>query len=968
MDIGGEIGTQIGLGLKSGGPHGRLALRFRAGSLGWPELDVLSFRATERISTCYSFVVRAAMASSVEPSTLEQSLIGHRAALTVQHGWQARGFHGIVESAQIESTRLQQNRWVLRMRVVPQIWLLKRRINSRVFQNQTGPDVVESLLKAAGVERQWSLQKSYPTRAYCVQYEESDYHFIKRILTECGISFYFEQPPVLFDEALDEAEAGGAMAATAIGGAIGGTLGGLATEGLELGFGTLGGLAEDAMPKETVVFCDMPSGFLAIEDTLGGEHDVALSAALSTASAAAMENESSSVGFTAFTNPLVTNSPKLYYVDTSTGTLSADCVTEFDLTRAIRSKSTVYRVSDPLSPTVPFTSKASVETPHPGVSVAGAVSMGFALDGPHPGINLRAGGDVSIIPPGASKLPPADSEVFEHHHNYLEVQWQAERNEAKLMLHQLRRHAWTATGTSLSSRLTAGHRFTLDDHPIFLVNQEYLVTRIEHEGTTAHASATLAGQAHSATSYHNRFEVVPARVNYTPKRPRRTVVQTCETATVVGPPGEDIYVDAYGRIRVQFHWDRYGTNDDRSSCWVRVVQAWAGQQWGVQFIPRVGMEVLVSFEGGDVDRPIVTGCVYHQTSPTPFELPSDKTRSGIRTRSSPGGDGFNEISFEDSHGSEQVYLRAQRNLDEMVQVDRTLRVGRNEERTIVNDQTESVGGNRMHAVRGNRVDQVTGNHESTVQQDRTDTIRANRVLSVHGDDTVAISGDHSMTIAGTERRTVTSAVEHAILDDHALRVQGTQTTLVGRSDAKRSYGLHVQGDTQFVGTDIMELSADKGIVLRCGKSSIQIGPDHVQIVSPSVGVSASGSGADFAKNKVTLRADDRASVFADDVFIKASGSTIGMGSQVDIDGAKIALKSPSSGSDRVINVSPPPTRISLTDSQGNPLPYRRYVIQMGDGSERAGMTDKDGKAVIVLEGKRRKISFPDVSNVAVRID
>ncbi|MBK6514938.1 MAG: type VI secretion system tip protein VgrG [Polyangiaceae bacterium] len=151
----------------------------------------------------------------------------------------------------------------------------------------------------------------------------------------------------------------------------------------------------------------------------------------------------------------------------------------------------------------------------------------------------------------------------------------------------------------------------------------------------------------------------PPRCPIWPKSGERTVIQATLTATVVGPPGEEVHVDGAGRIKVHFHWDRVSPNAD-SSCWIRCLQAWGGAGWGAQFIPRVGMEVVVGFDGGDPDRPIVLGCLYNATHPMPFALPRDKTRSGIRTRSVPGTAGSNELSFEDARGGADLRARGAR--------------------------------------------------------------------------------------------------------------------------------------------------------------------------------------------------------------------------------------------------------------------------------------------------------------------
>jgi hypothetical protein len=189
-----------------------------------------------------------------------------------------------------------------------------------------------------------------------------------------------------------------------------------------------------------------------------------------------------------------------------------------------------------------------------------------------------------------------------------------------------------------------------------------------------------------------------------------------ETATVVGPPGEEIHVDEHGRVKVQFHWDREGQRDEHSSCWLRAMQPWAGAAWGSQFILRVGMEVVVTFVGGDIDRPMVLGAVPNAQNPMPYLLPGQKTRSGIKTRTSPGGGGSNELRFEDAAGQEQVFLHAQKDLDAVVENNHTrtvrgdeaMSVARTSKVEIGGDQEVSIGGNEVVTINKNLVLHVVG--------------------------------------------------------------------------------------------------------------------------------------------------------------------------------------------------------------------------------------------------------------------
>jgi type VI secretion system secreted protein VgrG len=165
-----------------------------------------------------------------------------------------------------------------------------------------------------------------------------------------------------------------------------------------------------------------------------------------------------------------------------------------------------------------------------------------------------------------------------------------------------------------------------------------------------------------------------------------------QTATVTGPQGEEIHTDVHGRVKVLFHWDRLSAHDDSSSCWVRVAQMWAGPGWGTWFLPRIGMEVVVDFLDGNPDRPLVVGCVYNGRNGTPYPLPDEKTKSTIKTNSSVGGEGFNEIRFEDAKGAEEIFIHAQRDQNERV----------------LNNRTRLVKGNEWVNVEGNKKVQIDG--------------------------------------------------------------------------------------------------------------------------------------------------------------------------------------------------------------------------------------------------------------------
>jgi len=242
-------------------------------------------------------------------------------------------------------------------------------------------------------------------------------------------------------------------------------------------------------------------------------------------------------------------------------------------------------------------------------------------------------------------------------------------------------------GDSQVRTLAPGHTFTLEDHPFDEFNIEYMVLSVWHHGRN-----NLTNDS-GPSEYGNEFTLQPHAVTWrAPLSTPKAHVRGLQTALVVGPPGEEIHVDALGRIKIQVHWDRLGQYDDKSSCYVRVMQSWAGNGYGTLFIPRIGMEVVVGFLEGDPDQPIVTGCVYNGVNKPPYTNDGHATRSGIKTLSSKGGGGTNELRFEDKKGSEEVFLQAEKALQINVKA----------------DKHESVGGNSDQVIEGHYATKVTG--------------------------------------------------------------------------------------------------------------------------------------------------------------------------------------------------------------------------------------------------------------------
>jgi len=226
------------------------------------------------------------------------------------------------------------------------------------------------------------------------------------------------------------------------------------------------------------------------------------------------------------------------------------------------------------------------------------------------------------------------------------------------------------TGSTNCRQLLPGYHFTVSLHPRSDFNQTYMITDVNQSATQPQVLEEFG--ADSKTTYESRFTCIPKGIPYrSPYRSTKPRIDGVQTAIVVGPPGEEIYTDEHGRVKVQFHWDLDGKKDDKTSCWIRVSQAWAGEGWGSVFIPRIGQEVVVDFVNGDPDRPLITGRVYHGVNTPAYNLPANKTQSGLKTHSTPGGGvkNFNELRFEDKKGDEQIFIQAEKDFYRLVKND-----------------------------------------------------------------------------------------------------------------------------------------------------------------------------------------------------------------------------------------------------------------------------------------------------------
>ncbi|EKP0277539.1 type VI secretion system tip protein VgrG [Aeromonas bestiarum] len=287
---------------------------------------------------------------------------------------------------------------------------------------------------------------------------------------------------------------------------------------------------------------------------------------------------------------------------------------------------------------------------------------------------------------------------------------------AQHRLDALRNDAVAGSGKSNSAALLPGQYFSLTEHPNGTLNTDWQIVRINHTGLQPQALEEEGGSG--PTVYHNEFDVVKASTSWrarigSPQAPYKPMVDGPQIAVVVGPEGEEIYCDEHGRVKLQFPWDRYGSSNDQSSCWVRVSQGWAGGQYGMMAIPRIGHEVIVSFLEGDPDQPIVTGRTFHATNRPPYELPANKTRTVLRTETHQG-EGFNELCFEDQAGKEEIYIHGQKDLNVLIENDAAWHIKHDQHSDIDNERVTRIKANDHLSVEGEKRDQIKADYSLTV--------------------------------------------------------------------------------------------------------------------------------------------------------------------------------------------------------------------------------------------------------------
>jgi type VI secretion system secreted protein VgrG len=443
-----------------------------------------------------------------------------------------------------------------------------------------------------------------------------------------------------------------------------------------------------------------------------------------------------------------------------------------------------------------------------------------------PSTNLMTNSQSVVSLPGIDKY-----EVYDYPGEY--QQKTDGETEVKLRMEEEEVEHDTINAASLCKSFTPGGKFTITgERAGGDKDQSFVITTVHHTATEPLAYETGSPMGED---YSNSFTCIPESVVFRPARVSpEPMISGVQTAVVVGPSGEEIHTDEYGRVKVQFHWDREGKKDESSSCWIRVAHSSAGRKWGVLSIPRIGQEVVVDFLEGDPDRPLIVGSVYNAEQMPPYELPANQTLSYIKTNSSKDGDGFNELRIEDKKDKEQIFLHAERNMDVRVKNDSNERVVANRN-LIVGSEDNGGEGDQVEFVHGNKHLGVKNDHVEKLDKNMYLTVAENQEVVVHGDTIEKVGGGAHLAIDGSQSESVGG--------DMSLDVGSNLHQKVGMNSAlEAGQAVHIKGGMNVV------IEAGLSLTLKVGGNFVNIGPTGVSIQGTMVminsgGAAGSGSGA-----------------------------------------------------------------------------------------------------------------------------
>jgi type VI secretion system secreted protein VgrG len=667
------------------------------------EISVVELSLREPLSELYECHVSAFTSAHLSQS----ELLGKDVLVSIERGSEQRSVRGIISTATVERGHGEgADGYDVALEIVPAVHLMAHTVDSRVYQDTSVPDLVETLVDELCGSRSRKVNKddltqSYPAHEYLVQHNESHIEFLERLCAEEGIFFYFDHD------------------------------------------------AEDE-DHEVLVLADSNDNRPRIREAFEG---------------------------------------RVQYTGGGEQAARHEVATAVDRRERI--------------------------------GATDSVVSGYDWSNPAMRVKQERAGRGTWSGPALEKH---DHFAHVRHHGYDDGggQYRGHSAERRARMNterlDIERQSWTITTTVVSA--SPGRTFTLegtDDH-----DGEYLIVGVTAQG---------ANGASGLGNYTNSLRVIPKSMPFRPAMPRRRSMPGPETATVVGPAGEEIHTDRHGRIKVQFHWDRRGRNDDRSSAWIRVAQTWAGPGFGTIFIPRVGMEVLVQFLGGDPDRPIVTGCIYNGDNAPPYSLPDEKTKSTIKTNSSTGGGGYNELRFEDKKGSEEVFLHAERDFNEVVERNHSTSVKGNQSNSVSGNQSETIKKNQTQIVQKDQTITVEGSRTKVVKTNETTTVKADRARYVVGNENISVNAHQNTLIKKGNRSVTTEQGMQTFVSKGAFTITQNDDHKIGLRDG---IVIATQAVLDMNGVAGTSIQSDKLVVATVGASSITMTATGIVISSPNI--------------------------------------------------------------------------------------------------------------------------------------
>ncbi|MBC7911561.1 MAG: type VI secretion system tip protein VgrG [Pyrinomonadaceae bacterium] len=699
-------------------------------SVAADDLLVTGFMGHEEVSSLFSF--RLDLLSDVPEKIQLQNIVGKNVTIGLMLRDESyRHFNGFISRFSLSGRdEGGEHRFThYRAEVVPWLWFLTRTADCRIFQDKTVPEIIEKIFKDLGFQDfRFDTNRTYTKWDYCVQYRETDFNFVSRLMEEEGIFYFFEH---------------------------------------ENGKHTL------IMADATEAYKPCPNQSRANFFPEGGYND------------------------------------------------REDTVNSWEVYQEFRPGKYMLRDYHFQMPS------KNLEVVEPTTFVVGGNDKFEVYDYP--------GGHAQRFNKPEERLGKVEPE------GRTIVNLRMEEEETPHLVHY---------GGSICRAFTAGKRFELVEPPPSVTDGPYLLTSVSHTATQPAEFVSGRGGSSSDSSYNNSFTCIPASVTFRHSRiTPKAIVQGPQTAVVVGPKGEEIFTDKFGRVKVQFHWDREGKKDENSSCWLRVGQTWAGKRWGASFWPRIGQEVIVAFLEGDPDQPIIIGSVYNAEQMPPYQgdgpdskHKNDNKLTGVKSNSTKGGVGFNEWRFDDTKDKEQIFIHAEHNMDVRVKNDSMESIGHNRHLTVGGvdkngkkwgDQHERVYRDKHLIVDRNKIEQVGDSVELLIGG--IDSGKGNWDISMKGSKAETIGGDDEFHLTGDRRQKIGGSTSLTVVGDQ-------QEKVMGKHALESAQEIHLKAGMKVI------IEAGVQLTIKGPGGFVDIGPTGVTIQGTMVlinsgGAAGSGSGS-----------------------------------------------------------------------------------------------------------------------------